>query len=67
MFQHLKKSEERLNKMSVSKKDFIAIAEILAKDTEREEIINSVVAYFKSENPLFNEKRFREYIKKRSA
>jgi hypothetical protein len=67
MFQHLKKSEERLNKMSVSKKDFIAIAEILAKDTEREEIINSVVAYFKSENPLFNEKRFREHIKKRSA
>jgi hypothetical protein len=54
--------------MSVSKKDFIAIAEILAKDTQREEIINSVVTYFKSENPLFNEKRFRDYIKKlRSA
>jgi len=53
--------------MSVSKKDFINIAEILAKTETKEDIINSVVQYFKSENPLFNEKRFRDYIEKRSA
>jgi SOS response regulatory protein OraA/RecX len=53
--------------MSVSKKDFIRIAEILAKDQNKEEITNSVIAYFKSENPLFDEKRFRAYIAKRSA
>ena len=50
--------------MSVSKKDFVAIAEILAKDTEKEDIINSVVKYFKSENPLFSETKFRSYIAK---
>jgi hypothetical protein len=51
--------------MSVSKKDFIAIAEVLATTETREEIINSVVQYFKSENKLFNEKRFRDYIAKK--
>jgi pyocin large subunit-like protein len=52
--------------MSVSKKDFMNIAEILAKTETKEDIINSVVKYFKSENPRFSEQKFREYIKKRS-
>ena len=51
--------------MSVSKKDFVSIAEILAKTETREEIINSVVKYFKSENPRFSETKFRDYIAKK--
>jgi predicted nucleotidyltransferase len=47
----------------ISKKDFLALATILAKE-ENQEIINSVVQYCKSENPRFKEKRFREHIQK---
>jgi len=48
----------------ISKKDFIAIAEILAKTEANPEIVNSVVQYCKSENPRFSENKFRSYIQK---
>jgi len=47
----------------INKKDFIAIAEILAQETNPE-IINSVVEYCKSENPRFSETKFRTHIQK---
>lgn len=48
----------------ISKKDFIELATILGKTETREEIINSVVKYCKSENPRFSETKFRSYIQK---
>lgn len=50
--------------MSVSKKDFIEIAKILATTNTKEDVINSVCKYFKSENSRFNESKFRSYIEK---
>ena len=48
--------------MSVTKKDFIAIASILknTKLLSHEAIVLSFCDYFKEQNPLFDEFRFKE-------
>ncbi len=60
--------------MSLTKKDFIRIAEILKGNIDKaengfvwkwnnpEELIKSLSIYFKSENPKFNEQKFKQAV-----
>ena len=50
--------------MSLTKKNYIAIAEIIAKHNLNNDAINDFCSYFKSENSAFNEFTFRTYIQK---
>ncbi len=51
--------------MTISKKHFKAIAEILSKNLVVIDTIENFCKYFKSENPLFNEVKFREAVLKK--
>lgn len=46
--------------MAMSRKDFKAVAEILATTTERENIARSLADYFATTNPRFDRARFLE-------
>ena len=46
----------------LTKKTFVAIAEILAHGSADETLTKSFIRYFESVNPNFNEDRFLDYI-----
>jgi hypothetical protein len=48
--------------MSLSRKNFVELARILGVTHATEATIKSVVAYCRSENERFSEKRFRDAI-----
>ena len=48
--------------MSLTKKNFVAIAEILAHNSADESMTRSFIRYFENQNPNFNEDRFLDYI-----
>ena len=50
--------------MAVSKKDFVAIADILRAHKADHATISDFCTYFRSENPGFDAYRFNEYIKR---
>lgn len=50
-------------KMTLSKKYYKAIAEIIAYSNNTEDIINGLCTYFKQDNPRFNPTKFKEHIK----
>lgn len=47
----------------LTKKDYFAIGLILKSDTSKEVIIERMIDYFKQDNPLFDEQKFRNFIK----
>lgn len=44
----------------LTKKDHIAIAEIINVNAGRDEVVDALVEYMKKDNPLFNEDKFRK-------
>lgn len=48
--------------MTLSKKHFKAIATILKDCNANEKMINAFCSYFKSENALFNEEKFKDAV-----
>ena len=50
--------------MSVSKKDFVAIANILRTHKATPETISDFCTYFRTENPRFDAYKFREYVRR---
>jgi hypothetical protein len=49
--------------MTMTKKHFKAIAEILKHNDSKEQIVERLICFFRSENELFDESKFREAIK----
>lgn len=50
--------------MVLSKKLFIALAEILGRQNLNEDVVVEFVLLCRTENPRFNEERFRNHISK---
>ena len=49
-------------KMALSKKHYKAIAEIIGTTTEREELVEALKDYFKTDNPRFDYARFDDFV-----
>jgi len=50
--------------MAVSKKDFVAVANILRNNNVDAETVKDFCEYFRSENPRFDANKFREYVRR---
>ena len=50
--------------MSVSKKDFIAVADILRAHKADSETVEDFCRYFRTQNPRFDSHKFTEYVKR---
>ena len=46
----------------LTKKHFVAIAEILGQHSVETSLVDSFVSYFETQNPKFQEDSFRNYI-----
>ena len=53
--------------MTLTKKHFKAIAEILAINKTSQKVIDDFCLYLKRENALFDEYKFNEFIQKKKA
>ena len=50
--------------MTITKNDFIRIADIIGRTKDRQEITKELITYFKEVNALFDEYTFLNYIQK---
>lgn len=48
--------------MSLSKKHYKAIAEIVGKTKDKEMLVAGLMDYFKEDNPRFDYERFEDYV-----